>query len=408
MVRVSFRWVGVVGLGGLLACSGGGGNPDAVGDVGEGGGSADAADAAPADGPPAPDVAAGETGSDTSGESPEEPPAHPGAPPVSARSGGTSCSSGRWLERSPSPRPATWPSARHSFGYAFDEARGLLFVDGGLPVSRSQQTQEWDGTAGRWADRSRPDGFGPRFSHIVVYDSARRLMIGWAGMARINGEPLPDGPWEWRPDAGQWKSRLVTATPEARGRTPAAAAFDRARAQLVMSGGYTHADLWTWQTDSGQWQQRETQAPQPTVSLTGHTLVYDNGRNRTLLIGNRDMGPDVWEWQPSGGYLRHPPTAAGGPLPREWMHVAYDQTRDRLMLLGGLASQDGSFRWMNDLWEWDPRTAAWTRCGSGPPTGNRQNGGLVHDPQRQLLVLFGGSNPDDGNPRNDLWEWFIP
>lgn len=124
---------------------------------------------------------------------------------------------------------------------------------------------------------------------------------------------------------------------------------------------------------------------------------------------------------PSARWRRLGPAAGdeAGPLPRSGHAMAHDATRGRSYLFGG---QDDSGRCSaahrtlcSDLWRWDGRLRTWSAAEPGAPgaawPSPRAGAGLVYDPQRDRLVLFGGHDAS-GTCRGaasgvcaDLWEF---
>ncbi len=332
------------------------------------------------------------------------PAANDPVPAATTRSGNKDCRTGLWVNRTPATLPPAWATPRAWHAGAFDSRRGVMVINGGLPQNRAQETMEWHGAAGVWLNRTAADGFGPRINHTMVYDARRQHLLAFGGMGRINGVHLNDGPWQWDATLGLWKSRGVVG-PE--GRSGAASVYDSGRDRWIISGGYQQTDLWEWDGSGGTWEKRTGAAPQTTGQLIGHVLAYDTRRDQVLMLGNRVMGPDVWVWNGTSGTFTKRPTDGPGPLPREWIHAAYDDARDRLMLFGGLTLNGTTD---NDLWEWDPATARWTNCsGSKPGTPRgRLHGTLVFDNRRQALILFGGDGFNDYQDRGEVWEWYVP
>lgn len=95
-----------------------------------------------------------------------------------------------------------------------------------------------------------------------------------------------------------------------------------------------------------------------------------------------------------GSYPGPPPVLT--PPNRTRHATAYFETDARLMMFGGLSSDNGAVA-LDDAWAFD--AAGWTRTSSGPPA--RFDHTMVYDAARDQLVLFGG---DDGtNALGDTW-----
>jgi hypothetical protein len=123
--------------------------------------------------------------------------------------------------------------------------------------------------------------------------------------------------------------------------------------------------------------------------------AYDSARARVLLFGGEDGAQtklgDTWAWVRVGGWQQ---LASSGPAPRAGAGLAYDRRRDRAVLFGGVGAAGG----LGDTWEFDG--SAWSqRSLTGPPAGEAA---LAWDAQRARIVLVAG---DGANAANATWEW---
>jgi hypothetical protein len=104
---------------------------------------------------------------------------------------------------------------------------------------------------------------------------------------------------------------------------------------------------------------------------------------------------ELWAWTGESWLLLS--ADPDGPRWRNFASVAYDSSRQVLVLYGGLQSDAQQFA---ETWEWDEKT--WLhRAGEGP--GPREGAGMTYDSQREKIVLFGGSQ--SGQMMSDTWEW---
>jgi cysteine-rich repeat protein len=140
----------------------------------------------------------------------------------------------------------------------------------------------------------------------------------------------------------------------------------------------------------------------------GSTLTFDPLRRESVLFGGQDRplaqsltvfgDTFVWRPHPTGAPVWQQHLGAG-PSPRALHAAAYDLTRQRVVLFGGLG--DGGAI-LDDTWEWDG--SSWTQVTvSSPPIG-RYAHSMVFDPRRGRVVVFGGltTNLD---LLSDLYEW---
>jgi hypothetical protein len=132
--------------------------------------------------------------------------------------------------------------------------------------------------------------------------------------------------------------------------------------------------------------------PSPRYSFA---LAYDESRQRLVLVGGFMRGTylgDTWEWDGTNWML----VTQTGPSPRNAPAMAYDSRRKKIVLFGG-DNRSGALR---DTWEWDGQQ--WRQAAnSGPPARSIHT--LVYDSRRGKMVLFGGIA--NNALLGDTWEW---
>jgi hypothetical protein len=189
-----------------------------------------------------------------------------------------------------------------------------------------------------------------------------------------------------------------------------ALAYDAGRERLVMFGGNDAefnllADTWEW--DGLAWSRVSTAGP--AARFPGAT-TYDAARGEVLLFGghspsasgsSRDWG-DTWGWDGSAWreYTPDGPTPGARPATR----AAFDASREQVLLFGGAGSGNNAAAW-GDTWVWDG--ARWTDLEADGPAP-REWHALAYDPERALVLLFGGYSgpPFLGTaPLTDTWAW---
>ena len=131
-----------------------------------------------------------------------------------------------------------------------------------------------------------------------------------------------------------------------------------------------------------------TAGEQAMPELRKAAMAYDATRKRTLLFGGLVNGTAVpsdktWEWDGTS-WLRRTPVVT--PPARSAHALAYDAARQRMVLFGGIATTGIT---LTDTWEWDgatwlERIPSDTPTLSGPPT-------LVYDSLRARVLLIGAS-----------------
>jgi hypothetical protein len=115
---------------------------------------------------------------------------------------------------------------------------------------------------------------------------------------------------------------------------------------------------------------------------------------------------ETWEWN-GNTKVWTKLTPGGSPPPARYLHAMVSYVRagvDKILLVGGAGSIVGT----DTTWEWDGGTASWTRFTPATTPSVRGSPGLAWDPDRRLVVMYGGYDysavaaPYD---RNDLWTW---
>ncbi len=126
-----------------------------------------------------------------------------------------------------------------------------------------------------------------------------------------------------------------------------------------------------------------------------HHMVHAPATKEVLLLGGaqprRDVGTDpdaaIWIWN-GQKWRTHPSTLP----PRANEAVAYDPERNRLVVHGGSDLPDQTWEWDHQVWR--------PMSGSGP--GARGHHAMSYDAVRKQMVLFGNN---DRTPSTDTWGW---
>jgi hypothetical protein len=276
------------------------------------------------------------------------------------------------------PAGATW--------MAFDSTRGRLVATGAYHLMYwswftagiwERDASGWRQLATSWPPRPGPIVFDPLRNQTVLV------------------QPVdPAGPWLW--SGTSWTTATVNPAPI--GRDGAAMAFDLARGEAVLFGGTIGTTTWfndTWLWNGSSWRQAA-----PTAfpgARYGHALAYDPIRQRTVLFGG--TGPlvvahsDTWEWD---GQIWSPQTPAASPPPRIFHAMAFDASRSVVSVSGGTSPRlvIGSLVFTElplDLWDWNG--VAWqnTLIATAPM---RRLHAMAFDGTRNRLVVQGGLAPE--------------
>jgi hypothetical protein len=296
-----------------------------------------------------------------------------------------------WTRRS----PVTNPSPRASHGLAYDPVRQRVVMFAGADTSiQYDDTWEWDGST--WILLGPVHHPAARWGHRMVYDLVRgRVML--FGSSTL--DPSSEDVWEW--DGTDWFRVLRSIAPQ--GRSGSAMVFDAVRSHSILFGGATgrldHDDVWAW--DGERWTEL-TPVIRP-FARSGHGLAHDGARRMSVLFGGSNGVPpsralfgDTWTWNGSAWTQAMPATS---PSARSAPGLAFDPAAQRVLLFGGI---DNSTVY-GDTWTFDG--ANWTQAVTPVAPSARCALGLVSDGQR--IVLFGGTTNFSGSWTylSDTWMW---
>jgi hypothetical protein len=293
------------------------------------------------------------------------------------------------LGKTPASEVATWqkvvssstPAGRYLQASAFDETRKVFVMFGGMIYDTntglggpSQETWEWNPSTGKWTNRTvtstAPEA---RSGAAMVYDSTRAKIVLFGGRAG-SGSNFEDT-WEWDPTTGVWSDAT------------AAGAHPSARAQ--------HGMVYE--------------------KSTKKILLFGGGRSDTSLSDGTGMSVslgDTWELDPATQIWTQPspPTKPSAPSVRHDFGMVWDSTRNVAVLFGGLQIdiQFATGVPKRDIWEWNPTTSAWSeRTVAGTKPSQRYAHAMAYDGSRGKVVVFGGwdINSYSGTSLNDVWDW---
>lgn len=133
-----------------------------------------------------------------------------------------------WIQR----LPVNSPPGRHSHTMVYDSKRGVTVLFGGYPGQLSHDTWEWDGI--NWIERQPSTYPQSRFEHAMAYNSVRGVTVLFGGFLGWNPYTVSDETWEW--DGSNWKKVSLEVRPNARDYH--AMTYDSARKVIVLFAGY--------------------------------------------------------------------------------------------------------------------------------------------------------------------------
>ncbi len=296
-------------------------------------------------------------------------------------------------EETPTLRAGQW-----TYIFYHEGLEQVVLVNGGpergKPADDPLELWGWDGT--EWSLlRADPDGPVWRNWPAVAYDTARNVLVIHGG---LQGGKNFDETWEW--DGEAW---TLFTEPGPGAREGALMAYDAAREKTVLFGGSTpdlaiHGDTWEW--DGQDWTPVTESGPAPRFPAG---MVYEPTREQIILYSGHfaastgEVIPfdDLWAWD--GNSWRE--IAVDGQTPGHRTHAGFvvDPATDNVLLIGS-----GNETFLGDVWSWDGANWEETATSEAPA---RSGHTVAYDPTRDRFVLFGGVDRPGGKALDDTWEW---
>ena len=316
------------------------------------------------------------------------------------------------------------PDGRYLQAAAFDELRQVFVMFGGTNMdpyagttTPNKETWEWSPTTGKWTNRT-GTGVAPtaRSGAAMAYDADQKKFILFGGRAG-SGFNFEDT-WEWEPTSGTWTDVSASgAHPSAR--SQAGMVYEKSATKMLLFGGgssdktsydatgivIAYSDTWEYDSVNHVW----TLLPASTgpTARSDFGLVWDIVNKKAVLFAGMQTDTsgvtgvpkqDTWEWNPDTKAWAERTVPGNKPSQRYGHAMAYDGVRKKVVVFGGLDMSTGGN--VNDLWDWEPTTGAWTQRLSGneggAPTG-RIYASMVSDDTLKRLELIAGAAPYGSN-----------
>jgi len=183
--------------------------------------------------------------------------------------------------------------------------------------------------------------------------------------------------------------------------------LDTQRDRLISFGGTDGAyknDTWSHSMVSGRgWDPMILNGPLPPARRL-HSGIYDPVGDRLVVFGGYDdhLLGDLWQLSFSGTPIWSPLVATGGgPSPRGGHVAIYDPEGARMIVFGGYDGVSPPANRIGDTWELSlSGSPHWTQLDTGPGPSARSSASATYDPIHHAMVVFGGTDPSF---RNDTW-----
>jgi hypothetical protein len=260
---------------------------------------------------------------------------------------------------------------------AYDTAFDRIVMFGGFDGGRRNDTWAWDGTSANWSDLAPQQKPSTRNGHAMVYDSARRRMVMTGGIFCFVPAVGPcTGTWEF--DGTNWSQVATSGAEYTPARWRHAMAYDAARGVVVLFGGasvdYSQAYDDTWEFDGTAWTRRTSANGQGPSGRHSHTMAYDATRQKVVLYGGSGVATDAAHWEWDGQTWTRVTQPAVNPGQRQRHAMTYDSARQRLVLTGNLGGWGNS---PNEVWELAYEPGVTTTTLSGNPTASAYGQSVV-------------------------------
>ncbi len=131
------------------------------------------------------------------------------------------------------------------------------------------------------------------------------------------------------------------------------------------------------------------------AARSGHVAVLDSRRHQAIVLGDAAGRMDVWAMPLDGQAEWYSIAAPGGPSTLYYAKAVYDADLDRVVVYSGHTGEVWALA-LGSQPAWSPLAAA----GTPPPA--RYGHAVVHDSNRNRLIVFGGNVTGIGYP-NDIW-----
>jgi uncharacterized protein YjbI with pentapeptide repeats len=272
-----------------------------------------------------------------------------------------------------------------------------------MPIA-AQASQAFGATpAPTWSSLGAPSVTpGGRSDAGFAYDAARGQTVLFGGFCGSAWQPCNE---TWIFDGTTWTHIATDPAHTPPARAWMTMAYDPIHQVVVMFGGFCSpcdsevlGDTWTWNGE--EWTE---QFPVHNPPARAHApLVFDSVRDNVLMYGGWAPGTfldDTWTWNGSDWTQDNVP----GPGPRHSVALAFDQSTGTAVLFGGAAANGEP---EGGTWTWDG--ANWTPQTPAQSPSDRQGAAIAYSSSLGQVVLFGGVGVNGYHPwtpLGDTWTW---
>ena len=229
---------------------------------------------------------------------------------------------------------------------------------------------------------------GERTVHSVAWDSTSGRFLAFGGR---------DGAGTFLNTTQTWTGSEWQTVPTNAGLT---ARSDQAMCEapgggVVLFGGKTPSNAvfgGTWLFRNGEWTLLSITGPGP-ASRGGHAMAFDRARNEAVLFGgfidavNLNLSREIWALRFNGSSWQWQLLDSGsGPSARFALGMTYDEALQRIVIFGGY--DGGTPTLPDDTWAWNG--TVWSPVASVVTPPRRYYHTMQWDASRQTALLVGG------------------
>jgi beta propeller repeat protein len=159
-------------------------------------------------------------------------------------------------------------------------------------------------------------------------------------------------------------------------------------------------DTWVYDLSSNTWQEMN---PEPggdnPLARFGHAMAFDTSKNKVLLFGGRNGSyyNDTWFYDLTSNSwtLQNPSTK---PSERSGSPMVFDPINNKMVIFGGF---DGNYD--DETWIYDTTYEKWLQKSSHILPPPRERHSMTYDSFYKKIVLFGGSHSSSPYRASDTW-----
>jgi len=309
------------------------------------------------------------------------------------------------------------PRARESFAMAYDEHNQVAVIFGGtfydpmIGTLYLDDTWEYDYGTNTWTNITKPTKPPARAYHKMAYDSYNKVIVLFGGWYNDDVALVTYGDtWEYDVTTKEWNKVFPSPKPPAR--DSHAMTYDSANKRVILFGGIGNtppplSDTWAYDAGSDSWTHIST-LPKPGARIR-HDMAYDSTRNIIVLHGGlhpMTIPPtkynDTWEFDCSSNIWTETvePDSPGARFKHTMaLYRWIDENVTTILLFGGV----GDSGYLGDTWTYIPFSPGtkWARLFPLASPSERQGHGMIYDSTNNVIVLFGGY--DENSLLNDTW-----